>query len=323
VIASASSHSSYRVLAAQRSGNAGDASTVGGQDRLFVLENAVIVLDGASSATESLVVDAIAPSASDASEARLTTGSSGDATPQAESSPAAGDPLKDGGWYADQLGQTLERRLQEQPVVSLQETLAAAIEHMVNTYDLTPGASPSSTVLIVRWSTELVEALILGDGAIVVCRPDHTTHQLIDIRLAQLAQVQRRVYRERLRAGTGYDHTHGHLLRALREEQRKRRNQPHGYWIAEADPEAAYHALTATWSRSDIDAVVLATDGVTAAIDVYRLYPDWPHLIEHADRDGPDAVLEAIHVAEAEDPDGRRWPRSKVHDDKTLAIVHL
>jgi len=30
-----------------------------------------------------------------------------------------------------------------------------------------------------------------------------------------------------------------------------------------------------------------------------------------------------VHDTEAGDPDGRRWPRSKRHDDKALAVIEF
>jgi len=36
---------------------------------------------------------------------------------------------------------------------------------------------------------------------------------------------------------------------------------------------------------------------------------------------GSGAVLDAVRAAETDDPDGRRWPRSKRHDDQSLAVV--
>lgn len=53
-----------------------------------------------------------------------------------------------------------------------------------------------------------------------------------------------------LREGSGYHHRT--LLRRLQERQRAWRNIDGGYWIAEADPAAAHHAVTATLSARDL-----------------------------------------------------------------------
>ena len=44
-------------------------------------------------------------------------------------------------------------------------------------------------------------------------------------------------------------------------------------------------------------------------------------MLDLIDASGPIAVLDAVRAAEAADPDGRRWPRSKRHDDKALVVV--
>jgi hypothetical protein len=92
--------------------------------------------------------------------------------------------------------------------------------------------------------------------------------------------------------------------------------------VAEADPEAAHHAVRASWPIHDLAVVMAMTDGVSAGVDRYGIPPDWPAAIDLA-ADNPTRLLETIHDAEAHDPDGQRWPRSKIHDDKALAILRV
>ncbi|WP_129786281.1 hypothetical protein [Promicromonospora panici] len=92
-------------------------------------------------------------------------------------------------------------------------------------------------------------------------------------------------------------------------------------WYAGAEPEAAAQGITTIQERSGVAALVLASDGV----DPER-HPEattWRGLYDEARRIGAARVLLDIHDAEATDPDGRRWPRSKRHDDKTLVAVTL
>ncbi len=62
-------------------------------------------------------------------------------------------------------------------------------------------------------------------------------------RLSRVGQAARARCREHLRAGHGYGAGLRRMLEALQVEQAKYRNQPGWYWIAEADPDAAEHAL--------------------------------------------------------------------------------
>ena len=67
--------------------------------------------------------------------------------------------------------------------------------------------------------------------------------------------------------------------------------------------------------------LLLASDGVDP--EHHPEATTWRDLVDEARRYGAARVLQDIHDAEAADPDGRRWPRSKRHDDKTLVVVDL
>jgi hypothetical protein len=100
-----------------------------------------------------------------------------------------------------------------------------------------------------------------------------------------------------------------------------KRNRPGGYWIAGAEPEAGHHGITRVTGRAHVNAVLLASDGVS--LDRHPTATTWRDLCDEARRDGPHQVLLRIHDAETTDPDGQRWPRAKRHDDKTLLLVKL
>ena len=102
------------------------------EDVVLVLPNAVAVLDGATSL-----------------------------------SPAA----RSGGWYAAQLAEALRPRLAV-PGADLADVLAEAISDVADTWELRPGASPSSTASLLRWDDDHVEALVLADSPIVVFTGD-------------------------------------------------------------------------------------------------------------------------------------------------------
>jgi hypothetical protein len=147
----------------------------------------------------------------------------------------------------------------------------------------------------------------------------HHTHQLVDERLANVAVPERERYLERLRAGHGYDDAHRAALAELQRAQRHARNVEGGYWIAETDPDAAHHALTATLDRDSIDWAVLATDGAAEFID--HAGHGWDGIAQY-DTPQLSALLARIHKWEDEqDPDGRHLPRAKKHDDKTIAAI--
>lgn len=258
------------------------AGTKPSQDRLHVLPNAVVVLDGATSS----------------------------------------DPgPRDGGWYAGVLGDVLAARLRAEPAADLAGCLAAAIAEVAAAHDLRPGEAPSSTVTLLRWDAEWVEALVLGDSSVTTFDRDGMVEVVCDVRLDAVAEEFTRSYERRLREGSGFDETHGEIMRALEARLRACRNSPGGYWIAESDPAAAGEALRRRWPVAALDAALVVTDGVSNGVIGYGRPPTWTAALTLARRDGPDVLVGTVHDAELEDPDGRRWPRSKRHDDKTVALV--
>jgi hypothetical protein len=250
-------------------------------DRVFVTDDAVIVLDGAS-AHEPVDVD-----------------------------PAT---------YAQLLGATIAEQLDHSPVADLSAVVATGIRDTARTLRLTVGGSttPSSTISILRTRDDIADLYVLGDSPIYY-GTDTEAHRLIDERLSAVAIPEHDRYVSRLAAGHGYTDQHREALAALQREQNRHRNQPGGYWIAEADPTAADHALTATLDPTSITWAVLATDGAADLIDHFGR--SWAETAQYDDSQLTELLLE-LHQWEATiDPQGRSLPRAKRHDDKTVTAM--
>jgi hypothetical protein len=224
-----------------------------------------------------------------------------------------------GGWYADHLCEALTDLLTATPAADLRDVLAAAIAKVADDHGLIPGAAPSSTVAMLRWTDTELHGLVLADSPVVVFT-DQGPELLADERLATVAAPGS--YRQRLREGGGYGPAHEAALRASGARTSSLRNVDGGFWVAEADPAAAARAQVATWPRHRVGAALLASDGMSCGVDDYHLF-DWPQVLDHAVAEGPAAVLATVWSAEAADPDGARWPRAKRHDDKTLVLVRF
>jgi hypothetical protein len=243
------------------------------EDRIFTTDNAVIVLDGASQPEQT---------------------------------------ERNGGWLAEQLGSVLAGRLRANPTEDLAEALAWSIATVADAHGLVPGDSPSTTVAILRWSSETLDALVLCDSPIVVVTRDDRVELIEDTRLAGVTA------RLKLSSRLISDDPKG--WSKLVAGQRQQRNHPGGYWVAEATPAAAHHAVRATWPTEHVLAVVAMTDGVSIGVEHYGHPPDWKTAAALAAQD-PHLLVDAIHLAEASDPDCKRWHRSKVHDDKAVAAA--
>ena len=224
----------------------------------------------------------------------------------------------DGGWYADTLGRVLRHRLTGLPAGDLSTLLADAIETVAAEHQLVAGTGPSATVSIVRWTDRNVDVLVLGDSPVIAAGRAGEIWQVTDDRLRQVGRRERCL----LAAADGFAAANPDGWRELVLAEQEARNRPGGYWIAEADPEAAAHARRACWTREQVAAVLTMSDGVSAGVNRYGVPPDWPTAFTIAAAD-PTRLVDLVHDTEAGDPRGEKWPRSKQHDDKALAIVEM
>jgi hypothetical protein len=224
--------------------------------------------------------------------------------------------LPSGGWYASQLAIAIAERLDGKE--NLTDVLAGSIDSLAREHRLVPGKSPSSTVSVLRWTDDTVDALVLSDSP-VIAFTETGPEVLADDRLRSVPR--RGGYRARLRAGAGYGDDHLRALRSSGAAMDSWRNTEGGFWVAEADPAAAYQAITASWSLSTVDSVIMASDGVSCGVDDYQIFPGWPAVLDLATERGVGAVLDEVRAAELGDPDGKRWPRAKPHDDQAMVLI--
>ncbi|MFD2795678.1 protein phosphatase 2C domain-containing protein [Promicromonospora vindobonensis] len=231
----------------------------------------------------------------------------------------AGDRSHDPGWFAGRIGEVLARTLPGgEPIPDL---VAGAIAEVRDADQLVPETSPTCTVTVARWSGDAVETYALCDSTIAVLHRDGTESVYFDDEVGDAVSQKREEYRARLARGHGYDEAHRDLLIELQKEQARWRNRPGGYYVAGTDPDAAYHGVVGTVERTAVTALLLATDGVDPVR--HPRAETWWDLYTEAVDHGPDRVLHDLHAAEAADPDGLQWARSKRHDDKTLVVVPL
>jgi hypothetical protein len=230
--------------------------------------------------------------------------------------------LPSGGWYAAQLAGGIAGRLLAVPQADLADVLAASIRALARESGLRPGACPSSTVALLRWQADTVDALVLGDSPVVAFGATGPPTVLADDRLTSVPP-HGGGYRSRLRDGGGFGEDHVAALRASAEAVSAWRNNAGGFWVAEAEPDAAYEARRARWPTADLRMMLMATDGVSCGVDDYRIFPDWSAVLDLATSQGLPAVLEKVRQAERADPDGVRWPRPKPHDDQALVLINF
>lgn len=226
-------------------------------------------------------------------------------------------------WYVRRLTARLVETATARPAASLADTLADAIRRVRDDHDgrcdLTNPTTPAATVCLVRDAGGYLDYLLLADCTLVVehgDRVDAITDHRFEVAVAELRQV---TLAPGARIGSP---ERAARLRQIVGSKSALTNQPGGYWVAAANPDAARHAVTGTLPLTGPDRVrrvALLTDGASCAVEQYRL-TDWAGLLDLLTDQGPDELIGRIRQAEDADPDGLTYPRHKRHDDATVAF---
>ena len=219
-------------------------------------------------------------------------------------------------WYARALGGLLLAGACDD-ALALREVLGRGIEQVsqlhAGTCDLRHPATPAATVIIIRKTEGDLEYLVLSDSVLLL-QPWHGEPRAItDDRLAAIAAPRRPPPGGPPPGTPAYDAAREAYFSQLDDA----RNQPGGFWVAAADPAAAMQAITAAESASALSAVALLSDGASRLADRYHL-ATWAGICAILAEHGPAGLIRQVRAAEAADPAGRRWPRSKISDDAAV-----
>jgi Protein phosphatase 2C len=224
-------------------------------------------------------------------------------------------------WFARQLGTQLLALLSTEanrsPADNLAQAITAVAALHAGTCDLGHPGSPSATVAILREQPDAVDYLVLGDTTILLEEPTGI-RVITDDRLEHVAAVQHGAMHQHATGSADHARSFAELV----AEQRRHRNHPDGFWVASTDPDAAQHALADTVARNGPRRAAVLSDGATRLVDRFGLL-DWPSFLNTLAEQGPGAIISQVRAAEDSDPDGRRWPRGKRHDDASAAFCHL
>lgn len=220
-------------------------------------------------------------------------------------------------WYVQRLTTRLIETAAASPGESLPATLAEAIRQVRADHgdrcDLDNPATPAATVCLIRDTGSRLDYLILADAFLITDHGDQVRAQT-DHRFRNAVAKLRR---QALTHGTDSEHR-----RELTRRKYQLTNQPGGYWIAAADPEAAHHAVTGNLPLTGPDRVrraALLTDGAACAVTDYQLMT-WAGLLDLLTEHGPHELIRRVRHAENADPDRHEHPRYKRHDDATAAL---
>lgn len=212
-------------------------------------------------------------------------------------------------WYVSQLGTRL-LAVTSVPGVSLRSALARAISEVADlhadTCDLGQVGAPSAAVAVVRIGEHSVEYLVLADVTILLDSAEGltvVTDQRVSETVTDLADQE----------------DAGNEVMKRRERYRNREG---GYWVAAADPAVAQHAEAGQAPVMGIRAIGLMSDGVTRLVSPFK-HATWPGILSAALNSGPSSVIKDVRNVEAFDAGRKCWPRFKVSDDATMAVIEI
>ena len=227
-------------------------------------------------------------------------------------------------WYVRQLAARICLAAADRPAAALMGNLAAAILAVRADHgercDLDHPGTPSSTVGLLRHTGDHVDYLVLCDSPLVVELGDRVQVISDDRLQAAVADLSQKALTA---AGAGDGVDQATRLRRAVTMQRQQMNQTHGYWVAAANPDAAYHAVAGSLPLTGPDRVrraALLTDGASGAVDQFGLF-DWRGLLDLLTDAGPGELIRRVRLAEA--GDGQRRSGFKRYDDATAVLCEF
>lgn len=212
------------------------------------------------------------------------------------------------GDFAQGLSAALETVVQGSAGQDLRRVLAAAI----SASELAESGH-SATVALGRTVRGGTEVLVLGDCTVIGLSSVRKRYQLSDTRLSGVAVPERSAWARAVTGGADPDD-----IRRLRVElvsaERARRNRPGGYWVAAAEPEAAWQGKSMTVPAGV--PVALMTDGVPEVLE--RLGLDRLRALGWMNRIGEEGLESHLGFL-------RDWAHEATGaavDDMTVLIAH-
>ncbi|MEV4546160.1 hypothetical protein [Micromonospora echinaurantiaca] len=225
-------------------------------------------------------------------------------------------------WYVQHLAARLGLAEAARPTATLMSNLAAAILAVRSDHgdlcDLDHPGTPSSTVCLLRDGGHHVDYLVLCDSPLVLDAGGQVSvvsDERLDVAMGEL--------RETVAAMPAGPADRTTRFRQAVAVQRERMNRTHGYWVAAADPDAAFHAVAGTLplrGQGAIRRAVLLSDGASAVVEQFGLL-DWAGLLDVVTAEGPGGLVDRVRTAERDHPD--RLRRHKPADDASVVLCEF
>lgn len=203
---------------------------------------------------------------------------------------------------------------------NITEHLRAALQHAQDGGQ--HGAT--ATIAAAAWDGDTVATAIMGDSLILLELKSGETEDLQDPAFeGREARLLAPVI-DAMAAGLAPGDAYAAAVPVLRSE-REKRNTEAGVWVmsdSTAPADAAAHLSVRTFPRETVHRIAAVTDGMWRAVELFGITTP-AGLLDAAQNDAVDPVLDALVQAEAADPDRSSYPRFSFADDAALAFAAL
>jgi hypothetical protein len=209
-------------------------------------------------------------------------------------------------WFTAQLGGSLVELSVSNQDMTLPEVLSESIRRTADAHrgscDLSHIRTPQATVVLVRWSADSAEHLVLSDAILLIEDAHGGVRAVLDDRLDRLP-------REVLATEATADAV---------------RNREGGFFTAATDPRVAAYAVTGSTPTREVRALAALSDGAGRWVETFG-EGDWAQCFGVLHKEGPQALIDRVRALEDADAGaGRaRLRRSKTHDDASAILVEL
>ncbi len=218
-------------------------------------------------------------------------------------------------WFVEHLAEAIAENSDQRPAHALAIAIRQTADRHRSTCDLEHPGTPSAAIGIAQARRGVLHYLLLGDVTLVIDTADGL-RVLNDNRVAGTALAERAVA-DALPSGSP---DKNQALVKMKFAELSSRNVAGGFWVAAADPSIVTNALTGMRPLREARRVALLSDGAARAVEPLQLY-DWSEVFQVLSQDGAEELIRRVRASEANDPAGIRWPRNKIHDDATAALV--
>lgn len=223
-------------------------------------------------------------------------------------------------WFTQQLGGRLLMLLGDD--LDMPDALAAAIDQVADLHRdscnlESPGVPAAAVAALRKRGNGMLDYLVLAD-TVLVLDTDAELRVVTDARVDQAAPDALAATKQEA-IGTP---EHQAAVARMSVEQLKKRNVSGGYWVAAAEREAAFNAVVGHIPVEEVRRVAIFTDGASRAVDTFQDM-GWASCLDYLQEHGPRGLIHHVRRIEESDPVGARWPRFKVSDDATVAIVEM